>query len=121
MAHREGTVAENHSGNAVHQHIDGPIRQALKGILPAAELERAEEMVSRFSADGQVAASSVLIYAHAKNKLGEAMRELEQEWRRHFGSQPAETRGSPSYSDNMAHFAMVYDRIGVMPPWEERR
>ncbi len=113
-------MANNHN-DGVHQHIDGPIRQALKGILPAQELERAEEMVSRFSAEGQIAVSAVLIYAHAKGKLEAAMRELEREWQNCFRIQDPELRGDPDRLDNISRFAAVYDRIGVMPPWEERR
>lgn len=111
----------NHLNDGVHQRIDHPTRQALRGVLPAKELEQAEEMVSRFSDEGQFAVTSVLIYAHARGKLDDALLELEREWQSHFRSQSDETRGSPNYADNMNHFAAVYERIGVMPPWEERR
>ncbi len=111
----------NNRNDGVHQHIDGPIRQALRSVLPEVGWDVAEELVGRLSAEGQLAASTLLIYAQAKGRLEAALRELEQEWESVFRDQDPELRGDPNCLDNLVRFAAVYDRIGVMPPWEERR
>ena len=110
----------NNLNDGVHQHIDGPIRQFLKEELTASGLERVEEMVGRFSAEGQIAVSTLLVYAAAEGKLEDALRELEPEWEGHFGLQHPEIRGNPNFSDNAAHLGLIYGRLGVQPPWDRR-
>jgi len=64
--------------------LDGRIEKFLDESLQGSIVEVAKELVGRFCIEGQVAISSLLVFAHEAGKLSEALAILGQHWDTHY-------------------------------------
>lgn len=101
------------------EEAEAAIRSFMEESFPTGVRTHAQEMVDRFSLNGQIAIATLLRYAHEQEKFDAAMKLLEKFYREHWVYQHPEVRGDPGFTTvNAAYLERAYQEIDMKMPNE---
>ena len=97
------------------------IKALLQEKVSARNLQSVEEMVGRFSYEGQIVIATFLVYADEDGKTTEAIALLEKFYEEHWKFQHPDIRGNPDFSvANAQYLERAYQELGIVPPQERK-